>query len=221
MKWPHQWSLLLNQVLDLPSSVYRNRTTTFHVLQEYKQFTVRCKCVVLLNVSCQWAWWVALVVKNPPASAGDIRDAGLIPGSGRSPGGRHGDSLQYSFLENPMDRGAWWATMHRIAKTQTWLKRLSTRVLHTWEKPGRAKDALRVEAVGDTTPWLCINVQLDFLKQMNLFLFCFWLHWVFVAVRKLFLVAGSGGCRHFSLWKLLVGARSLECMGVHNCDMWV
>ena len=49
---------------------------------------------------------VALVVKNPPANAGDVRDAGLIPGLGRSPGGRNGNLLQYSCLENPMDRGA-------------------------------------------------------------------------------------------------------------------
>ena len=53
---------------------------------------------------------VALVVKNPPANTGDIRDKGLIPGSGRYPGGGHGNPLQYSSLENPMDRGAWWAT---------------------------------------------------------------------------------------------------------------
>ena len=52
---------------------------------------------------------VALVVKNLPANAGDLRDAGLIPGWGRSPGGGHGNSLQYSCLENPMDREAWWA----------------------------------------------------------------------------------------------------------------
>ena len=54
------------------------------------------------------------MVKNPPASAGDIRDLGSIPGSGRSVGGGHGNSLQYSFLENPMDRGAWWATVRAI-----------------------------------------------------------------------------------------------------------
>ena len=55
---------------------------------------------------------VALVVKNPPANAGDIRGEGLIPGSGRPPGGQHDSSLQYSCLENPLDRGAWWATVH-------------------------------------------------------------------------------------------------------------
>ena len=51
---------------------------------------------------------VALVVKNPPTKAGDIRDAGSVPVSGRPPGGGHGNLLQYSCLENPMDRGAWW-----------------------------------------------------------------------------------------------------------------
>ena len=62
---------------------------------------------------------VTLVVKNLPANAGDIRDAGSIPGSGRSPGKGHGNPLQYSCLENPMDRGAWWATVHRVAKSWT------------------------------------------------------------------------------------------------------
>ena len=56
--------------------------------------------------------WVALVVKNPPA--GDIRDPGSIPGLGRFPGGGHGDPLQYSCPENPMDRGAWWSIVHRF-----------------------------------------------------------------------------------------------------------
>ena len=60
---------------------------------------------------------VALVVKNLPANAGDVGDVGLIPGSGRSPGGGDGNPLQYSCLENPMDRGAWWATVRRITKS--------------------------------------------------------------------------------------------------------
>ena len=55
-----------------------------------------------------------VVVKNPHASAGDVRDMGLIPGSGRSPGGGHGNPLQDSCLENPMDRIAWQATIHRV-----------------------------------------------------------------------------------------------------------
>ena len=65
---------------------------------------------------------MALVVKNPPANAGDLRDTGSIPGSGRSHGGGHGNALQYSFLENSMDRGAWWAMVHRVAKSGAQLK---------------------------------------------------------------------------------------------------
>ena len=67
------------------------------------------------------------MVKNPPASA---RDAGLIPELGRSPGGGHGNPLWYSCWENPMDRGAWWATVHGVTKNRT---QLSTREC-TWER---------------------------------------------------------------------------------------
>jgi len=67
----------------------------------------------------RWAFQVALVIKNLPANAGDIRDKGSIPGLGRSPGGRHENPLQYSCLENPMDRGAQWAIVHRVGKSQT------------------------------------------------------------------------------------------------------
>ena len=71
---------------------------------------------------------VALVVKNSPANAGDMRDTGSIPGSGRSPRGGHGSPLQYPCLENAMDRGAWWATVHRLAESQTRLKQHSKHV---------------------------------------------------------------------------------------------
>ena len=71
---------------------------------------------------------VALVVKNPPANAGDVRDTGSIRGSGRSPGEGFGNPFQYSCLENPMDRGAWWVIVHRVTKSWTRLKRLS---MHT------------------------------------------------------------------------------------------
>ena len=59
------------------------------------------------------------MVKNTPANAGDARDVGWIPGSGKSPGVGSGNPLQYSCLENPLDRGAWWATVHRVTKSQT------------------------------------------------------------------------------------------------------
>ena len=62
---------------------------------------------------------VVLMVENPPANAGDIRDTGLISESGRSPRGGHGNPLQYSCLENPMDRGAWRATVHGVAESDT------------------------------------------------------------------------------------------------------
>ena len=83
---------------------------------------------------------MVLVVKNPPAHAGDIRDAGSVPGLGRSPGGGHGNPLQYSCLDNPMDRGTWRATVHGVAKSRTRLERLSMQhakhtrgfLLETW-----------------------------------------------------------------------------------------
>ena len=62
---------------------------------------------------------VALVVTNLPARAADIKDTGSIPASGRSSGGGEGNPLQYSRLGNPVDRGAWRATIHRVAKSQT------------------------------------------------------------------------------------------------------
>ena len=61
------------------------------------------------------------MVKNLPANAGDIRDVGLIPGLGRSPGGGYGNPLQYSCLENPMDRGAWQARVHGVARVGHYL----------------------------------------------------------------------------------------------------
>ena len=72
---------------------------------------------------------VALVVKNLPANAGDVRTTGFIPGLGWSLGERKGNPFQYSCLENPMDRGAWPAIVHRVAKSQRWLEQLS---MHVW-----------------------------------------------------------------------------------------
>ena len=61
------------------------------------------------------------MVKNLPANEGDERDLGSLPGSGRSPGGGHGNPLHYSCLENPVDRGPWWATVHGVAENWTGL----------------------------------------------------------------------------------------------------
>ena len=84
-------------------------------------------------------WLVALVVKNQPASAGDRRELSSIPGSGRSPLEGHRNAVQYSCLENSMDRGAWWSTAHRVAKSQTRLKQLS---MHTCTKRKQGKREL-------------------------------------------------------------------------------
>ena len=78
----------------------------------------------------EWRYWgfsqVVLVVKNLLANARDVRDSGLIPGSGRSLGGGNGNPLQYSCLENPRDGGAWWAAIYGVAQSWTRLKRLSS-----------------------------------------------------------------------------------------------
>ena len=77
---------------------------------------------------CVWASQEALMVKNPPANAGDVRDVGSIPGPGRSPGGGDDNPFQYPCPENPMDRGAKRATVHGVAQSETWLKRLNMHV---------------------------------------------------------------------------------------------
>ena len=66
-----------------------------------------------------WASQVVLVVKTPPASAGEVRDVGSIPGLGRSPGGGNGNPLHYFCLRNPLDRGPWQAIVHWVAKSGT------------------------------------------------------------------------------------------------------
>ena len=76
-----------------------------------------------------WASQVALVVKKPPTSAGEHREGSSIPGLGRCSGGGHGNPLQCSYLENPMDRGAWRTIVHRVIKSQTWFKWLAP--MHT------------------------------------------------------------------------------------------
>ena len=85
-------------------------------------------------LSCLKASQVALMVKNLPINAGDLRDVGLHCGSGRSTTEGYVNSPQYSCLENPMNIGAWQATVHRVTKNWTWLKRLSTMVAQ-WKNP--------------------------------------------------------------------------------------
>ena len=107
----------------------------------YSQFNhvenIKCQQVLLLfyllTVTCFWTSQVGLVVKNPPAYEGDKRDMGLILGLGRPPGGGHGNPLQYCFLENPMDREAWKATIHRLTMSWIWLnKNLALNAFLMW-----------------------------------------------------------------------------------------
>ena len=78
--------------------------------------------------------FIVLLVKNLPASAGDIRDLGSIPGSKRSPGGGHDNQPWYSCLENLLDRGAWRATVQSVAKSWTRLRRISTHNTNLWSE---------------------------------------------------------------------------------------
>ena len=87
-------------------------------------------CLSVSLSSYNRASQAALVVKNPPAHAGDIRDVGSVAGLGRSPGGGHGNPLQCSCLQSPMDRGAWQATIHSVAMSQTWPKRHRVHAFH-------------------------------------------------------------------------------------------
>ena len=101
------WQLSIRSVLTAPAggslSVWEVQPNSAHIL----------------------ALYMALVVKNPPANARDVTDVGLIPGLGRLPGEGNSNPFQHSCLENPMDRGACWATVHRVTQSLTWLKLLS------------------------------------------------------------------------------------------------
>ena len=102
----------------------------------YPNLSTSLTSISIIYKTLQWLWnillhsrqasQVVLVVKNLPANTGDIRDEGSTPGLGRSPGRGHGNTLQYSCLGNPMDRGAWQATVYRVSKSQTQMKQLST-----------------------------------------------------------------------------------------------
>ena len=131
----------------VPSDGWQERLCSGHLSLACRQLSSLCACLCPSFPSSQghWSCWtrthtndlisirwalqyttmVAQVVKNRLANAGDKRDSGSIPGSGRSPGGGNGNPLQHSCLENPMDRGAWWATVHGVAKSWTWLSDLA------------------------------------------------------------------------------------------------
>ena len=98
----------------------------------FQDCSLGCTLKPTTKILCAGIVWASqMALKNPPANAGNLKDAVLIPGSGRSPGAGHGNPLQYSCLENPMERGTWWVTFHAVTKSQRLQKRLSTHHAHT------------------------------------------------------------------------------------------
>ena len=122
--------------------------------------TVLLTIVTILYITTHYLFYKASrVAKNLLANAGDIRDMGFIPGSGRSPGEGHGNPLQDSCLENPMDREAWWAIVHSVAQSQTPLKRLSMHAC-TYFMTG----SFYLHTTGNHHSALCISVWAGFLR---------------------------------------------------------
>ena len=127
---PHPQLFLDHHTAEIPGG-----TTDHHSSFSWAPFLFSfLGCLGILSL-CMRISQVMLVVKNPSANAEDIRDSGSIPGWGRSPGGGYGNPLQYACLENPMDREAWWATVHRVTNSRTWLKRLSKHTCTLHETP--------------------------------------------------------------------------------------
>ena len=140
-----------------------------------------------------------LVGKNPLINAGDIRDSGSIPGLGRSSGEGHGDPPQYSYLENPMDSEAWQFTVNRAAKSQTWLKQLST---HPPKYKIFSRGHIKVNWVGESLLFMvCVCVCVFFFFKFFIWVWklgnCFYIKIYFllttliVAVLKWHLLACS------------------------------
>ena len=102
---------------DLNAVSVKHSVLKIHCSLPFLSYFSLDSCLVLPKML--WASQVVLVVKKLPVNAGDIRDTGLIPRAGRFPGGGHGNLVQYSFLENPMDRGAWQAAVCRV--TRSWM----------------------------------------------------------------------------------------------------
>ena len=113
--------------------VYSDNDIKKHHFFTKLQFDLRVT-YKMFEIACHYFRLSTWCLKNQPASAGDLRNMGLIPESGRFLGGGHGYSLQYSCLENSMNRGAWWAKVHRITKSWTWLKQFSMYTHHYFIK---------------------------------------------------------------------------------------
>ena len=117
IRWPKYWSFRISPFSD-DSGLISFMLDWLDLLAVQGTFQHHSLEASGLQCSAFFGFPRWCVVKNLPASAGDIRDAGSIPGSGRSPGGRHGNPLWYSCLENPMDRGAWQTAVHSVVQSR-------------------------------------------------------------------------------------------------------
>ena len=144
------WLLTLSIIPSRSTHVVANGEFSFFMIEQYSIIVCVCMYVYM-------GFPGGSVVKNPPAKTGDAGDMGLIPGLGRFPGG-NGNPLQYSCLENPLDRGVWKATVHEVSKSWTWLS--------DWAY---------------THMYICMGVCL-YLTSF----FFIWLWWVLVAALRIF-----------------------------------
>ena len=119
---------------------------------------------ILVISLVHWTSQVLLVIKNPPANAGDVRDTGSIPGLGKFPGGGQGNPLQYSCLENPVDRGAWRARARRV--TKSWI---SLKWLGTYWSPGQGFSSTSITEGAAIHCPLFKEMHLPLLDKVDLF----------------------------------------------------
>ena len=147
-------------------------------------------------------------VKYPPVNAGDM---GLIPGLGRSPGVGNGNTLQYSCLENSKARGAWWATVTGVVKSQT---QLSTHVhTHTHTRNTLGRNSLDILHVFKEDAYWCPFMPIFFLSKLNIFI---WLPWALVATHRIF----NFHCAMWDLVPWLGIEHGLPTLGMWSLSHW-
>ena len=122
-------TVYMSRSLKLAFYIWKNsqweKRTVLQKTMRKKNYSSWVTSVTVYMCVCVLGFPGGSMVKNLPASAGDTRDMGSVPGSGRTPGGGHCNPLQYPCLENPMNRWMWWAAVHWVTKSWMWLKRLS------------------------------------------------------------------------------------------------
>ena len=182
--WPHGLLLFYLYNLTQPHSLKGNQFLSL--------FKLLCEVGLGLGGS---------VAKNPPINAGD---AGLIPRLDRSPRKENGNSIQYSCLENPMDRGAWWAAVHGVAKSQTWLN--NWEYIHTHEVGHTT-----LMFLDDDSLWLMLDrptymYQSNYTTKLNsrLLTWGVWNIWIFPLKYKILLICYHINAAVFWLWTVIL-----------------